>query len=107
MDLQFDATADGRRLKFLNVIDDHSYLCLPIRVGRSCKAKDLVAALEDLTSPYPAPAFIRSDNGPEFIAHSLRRCAGNSTSTTVHSNQVLRGMRPLPSRSTAGSGLSS
>ena len=24
MDFQFDATADGRRLKFLNVIDEHS-----------------------------------------------------------------------------------
>jgi hypothetical protein len=34
MDLQFDATADGRRLKFLNVIDKHSRLCLAIRVGR-------------------------------------------------------------------------
>ncbi len=29
MDFQFDATADGRRLKFLNVIDEHSRLCLP------------------------------------------------------------------------------
>ena len=27
MDFQFDATADGRRLKFLNVIDEHSRLC--------------------------------------------------------------------------------
>jgi hypothetical protein len=30
-DFQFDATADGRRLKFLNVIDAHSRLCLAIR----------------------------------------------------------------------------
>ena len=73
MDFQFDATADGRRLKFLNVIDEHSRLCLAIRVGRRCKAKDVVAVLEELTSLYPAPAFIRSDNGPEFIAHALRR----------------------------------
>ena len=66
MDFQFDATADGRRLKFLNVIDEHSRLCLAIRVGRRCKAEDVVAVLEELTSLYPAPAFIRSDNGPEF-----------------------------------------
>ena len=65
MDFQFDATSDGRRLKFLNVIDEHSRLCLAIRVGRRCKAKDVVAVLEELTSLYPAPAFIRSDNGPE------------------------------------------
>jgi hypothetical protein len=40
MDFQFDATADGRSLKFLNVINEHSRLCLAIRVGRRCKAKD-------------------------------------------------------------------
>ena len=34
MDFQFDATADGRRLEFLNVIDEHSRLCLAIRVSR-------------------------------------------------------------------------
>ena len=33
MDFQFDMTADGRRLKFLNLIDEHSCLCLAIRVG--------------------------------------------------------------------------
>jgi len=49
MDYQFDATADGRRLKFLNVIYEHSRLCLAIRVGRRCKARDVVAVLEELT----------------------------------------------------------
>ena len=49
MDFQFDATADGRRLVFLNVIDENSRLCLAIRVGRRCKAKDVVAVVEDLT----------------------------------------------------------
>ena len=62
MDFQFDATADGRR----------------------CKARDVVAVLEELTSLYPAPAFIRSDNGPEFIAHALRRwCRTNGTTTAT------------------------
>ena len=50
MDCQFDAKADGRRLKFLNVIDEYSRFCLTIRVGRRCKAKDVVAVLEELTS---------------------------------------------------------
>ena len=84
MDFQFDATADGRRLKFLNVIDEHSRLCLAIRVGRRCKAKDVVAVLEELTTVYPAPTYIRSDNGPEFIAHALRRWAERKTTATVY-----------------------
>jgi putative transposase len=84
MDFQFDATADGRRLKFLNLIDEYSRLCLAIRVRRRCMAKDVVAVLEGLTSLYPAPAFIRSDNGPEFIAHALRHWSKASGTTTAY-----------------------
>ena len=71
MDFQFDATADGRRLKFLNVIDEYSRFCLAILVGRRCKAKEVVAVIEELLSLYPAATYIRSDNGPEFIAQAL------------------------------------
>ena len=71
MDIQFDTTVYWRRR---NVIHEHSPLCLANRVGRRCKAKDVVAVLEQLHSPLPAPALIRRDNGPEFIAHALRRC---------------------------------
>ena len=79
MDFRFDTTADGRQLKFLKVIDEHSRLCLAIRVGRRCEAK-----VEELTSLYPAPAFIRSDNDPEFIAHALRRWSKESGTTTAY-----------------------
>ncbi len=34
MDIQFDASADGRRMKFLNVIDEPSRLYQAIRVSR-------------------------------------------------------------------------
>ena len=40
--------------------------------------------LEDLTSLYPAPTFIRSDNGPEFIAHALRTWCKNSGTATAY-----------------------
>lgn len=77
MHFQFDSTADGRRLKFLNVIDEHSRLYLGIRVGRR-KVKDVVAVLEQLSSLYPAPALVRSVIGSEFNciaeAQGLRRC---------------------------------
>ncbi|MEA5411367.1 hypothetical protein VB737_06280 [Synechococcus sp. BA-120 BA3] len=72
MDFQFNATVDCRRRKFLNVIDEHSRLRLAIRVGRRCKAKDVVAGLVNLSSLYPAPAFIWSNNGPEFIEQTIR-----------------------------------
>ena len=43
-----------------------SRLCQAIRVGRHCKAKDVVVVLEKLTSINPAPTFIRLDYEPEF-----------------------------------------
>jgi putative transposase len=66
------------------VIDEHSRLCLAIRVGRRCKSKDVVAGLEELTSLYQTPAFIRSDNGPEFISHALKCWRENNGTTTAY-----------------------
>jgi putative transposase len=65
-------------------MNEHSRLCLAIRVGRCWKAKDTVAALEELAGLYPATAFISSDNGPEFIAQALWRCCKDSGTTTAY-----------------------
>jgi len=48
-ELPVDSAADGRRLRFLNVMDEHSYLRLTILVGLCCKAMDEVVGLEELT----------------------------------------------------------
>ena len=40
--------------------------------------------LEELTIIYPAPAFIRSDNGPAFIAPPLRRWFKGCGTTTAY-----------------------
>ena len=62
------------------MIDEHSLLGLASCVGRRCKAKDVVMVLEEFTGLDTAPAFIRSDNGPEFDAHApLRLLMSNGT----------------------------
>ena len=71
IDFQFDQTMDGRTLKFLNVIDEFSRVCLAIRVGRRCQAMDMIDRIEELLKLYPAPTHLRMDNGPEFIATAL------------------------------------
>jgi putative transposase len=82
IDFQFDQTMDGRTLKFLNVIDEFSRVCLAIRVGRRCKAVDVIDTIEELLKLYPAPAHLRMDNGPEFIAHALQEWfIGNGSAT--------------------------
>ena len=72
IDFQFDQTMDGRTLKFLNVIDEYSRLCLAIRVGRRCKAAEVIDTIEELLKLYPPPTHLRMDNRPEFIATALQ-----------------------------------
>ena len=52
-------------------------------MGRSCRAKDVVAGMEELTSLYPAPTFIPSDKGTELIAQVLRDWCEASISTNT------------------------
>lgn len=65
-------TDDGRAFRTLNIIDEFSRECLEIRVKRKLNSTDVVDALTDLFILRGVPAFIRSDNGPEFIAEIVR-----------------------------------
>ncbi len=51
----------------------HTRECLAIEVERSITAEDVVATLTGLFDQRGAPAFIRSDNGPEFVSRALKR----------------------------------
>ena len=72
LDFQFDETADQRRLKLLNIIDEHTREALAMDVGRSMGADAVVACLERLVAQRGAPKHLRMDNGPELIAWTLR-----------------------------------
>ena len=56
----------------MNILDEFSRECLEIRVKRKLNSTDVVDALTDLFILRGIPAFIRSDNGPEFIAEIVR-----------------------------------
>ena len=72
LDFEFDETADLRRLKLLNIVDEHTREALAMDVDRSITGDDIVTALERLIAERGAPLFIRMDNGPELIAWILR-----------------------------------
>lgn len=72
-DFVFDQTADGRPLKVLPVVDEYTRECLALVVGRSLTAADVVRTLAGLVAERGRPAYLRSDNGPEFIAAAVRR----------------------------------
>jgi transposase InsO family protein len=71
-DFLFDATEDGRRLKWMPVLDEHTRECLALEVERSITSGDVIGVLDRLIAERGAPAFIRSDNGPEFIAEAVQ-----------------------------------
>ena len=71
-DFVSDQTADGRRLKLLVVLDEYTRESLTIEVQRRIKARDVLATLEYLFAIRGAPQYLRSDNGPEFVAEAIQ-----------------------------------
>jgi transposase InsO family protein len=71
-DFVSDQTAGGRRLKFLCVVDEFTRECLALAVRRSFRAKDVIAVLTVLIAQRGVPAYLRSDNGPEFVAKAVQ-----------------------------------
>ena len=69
-------TEDGRAFRTLNVLDEFTRECLAIRVRRKMNSIDVIDVLTDLFLLRGAPNFIRSDNGPEFIAQKVRDWIG-------------------------------
>ena len=65
-------TEDGRAFRMLNILDEHSRECLAVRVRRKQSSVDVIDVLTDLFILRGIPAFIRSDNGPEFVAEAVR-----------------------------------
>ena len=62
----------GKVFRTLNIIDEFSRECLAIKVDRKLNSTNVIDALTDLFILRGVPAFIRSDNGPEFIAQAVR-----------------------------------
>jgi putative transposase len=71
-DFVAERTSDGRPLRMLNIVDEFSRECLRIHVDRKVKAADVIYELSELFIERGVPEYLRSDNGPEFIAAYVR-----------------------------------
>lgn len=71
MDFMSDFTAERRRLKILNVVDDFTRYCVAIEVDTSIPGARVVQVLERLAESYGLPQVIVTDNGPEFTSRAL------------------------------------
>ena len=75
MDFMSDSLEDGRRFRVLNVIDDCNRECLLSEGSISYPAPRVTRTLEKIGQQRGYPKYIRTDNGPEFIAKEYKAWA--------------------------------
>jgi len=71
-DFVADQTIDGRRLRFLTVIDEFTREAIWIETARLLNSHDVVRVLGQLIESRGHPTVIKSDNGPELVAQHLQ-----------------------------------
>ena len=81
-----DRTERGGKLRILVIIDEYTRECLAIRVAPSIPALAVVGVLEWLFLTLGVPKFLRSDNGPEFVARAVCRWLEASSCQTLFIN---------------------
>jgi putative transposase len=82
-DFVTDRTEDGRRLKLLVVVDEFTRESLSIEVARHLRAEDVIETLAYLFAVRGAPRYLRSDNGPEFVAEAIQSWLASQGSATL------------------------
>ena len=82
-------THDGRAFRTLNVLDEFTRESLAIRVRRKLSSTDVIDVLTDLFILRGIPAYVRSDNGPEFVAEAVDELLNGEIFYTLKEAQVL------------------
>ncbi len=76
VDFQFDATTDGRPIKLVSIVDEHTRECVGGLVDRSITGDRLIDELDRLALVRGYPAVLRCDNGPELACDAMADWAG-------------------------------
>jgi transposase InsO family protein len=77
-------THDGRMARTLNLIDEHTREALVVGFERRWSSAKVIGALADAMVAKGVPEHLRSDNGPEFIAHDLRKWLADTGAKTMY-----------------------
>lgn len=72
-DFVCDVDETGRKLRFLTVEDEFTREAIAIEVGTRMPSRTVIEILDRAFVEPGVPEFIRSDNGPEFIAKLLMK----------------------------------
>lgn len=71
-DFAEDRLVNGRKFYALLVKDEASAFCVALPVSLSFKGTDVVRVLDEAVDRYGKPAFLRCDNGGQFISRAVR-----------------------------------
>lgn len=82
-DFLFERTEDGRQAKVLVLVDEFTREALYLDASRSIRSKDVIEALACVMADRGVPRFIRSDNGPEFVARAVQEWLGKLGAETL------------------------
>ena len=77
-------THDRRTVRILNLIGEYTRECLAIYVARRINSSQVIEVLADAMIAHGIPEYIRSDNGPEFVAKELRQWLAQTCSATLY-----------------------
>lgn len=84
-DFIYDACRNGTQLTILTVMDEYTREGLALAVATSLPSKRVIAVLACLFASHGAPAYLGSDNRPEFIAKAVQSwLAQHQTARRVH-----------------------
>ena len=78
VDFVHDKLSNGRRYKMLTVINEYTRQALCVAVATKMGHAEVLDALYPLFLKYGKPEYLRSDNGPEFIAGDLQAWLKNA-----------------------------
>jgi len=81
-----DRTEGGGKLRALAVIDEFTRECLAVIIRPSVPAAKVVEVLERLFLLRGVPKYLRSDNGPEFIARAVCQWLKDNGCSTIFIN---------------------
>jgi transposase InsO family protein len=68
----------------LTILDEHTRECHVLRAERALRAADVLAWLGKAIAEHGAPEYLRSDNGPEFIAKEVQRWLADNHIKTIY-----------------------
>jgi transposase InsO family protein len=79
-----DAAVHGGALRMLTVLDEHTKEVHVLRPERQIGSAEVIALVKAAIAEHGAPQFIRSDNGPEFIAKDLQQWLAEQNIKTIY-----------------------